>query len=97
MERQDSVIGGILGLSDCGIVSQYDRSKSVNLTIVEQLIYSKPNNIFRDINVNNILLEEENKEHEEEEDFEEVNSETNSTNLNVPVNAQNTTFFNNID
>ncbi|XVE52535.1 hypothetical protein DITRI_Ditri02bG0129700 [Diplodiscus trichospermus] len=70
---------------------------NVNLIGIEQLVYSKPSDIFRDVNVNNRLHEKENKEHEEQEDFEEVNLETDSTTLEVPLHEPNIPFFSNID
>ena len=95
MERQVSIIGNIFGLSDYGTNSQYDRDANVNLTAIEQLVYFEPDNIFRDMNVNNGILEEENEEHEK--DFEKVNLETNSTILEVPLHDPNIPFFTNID
>ncbi|XVE49864.1 hypothetical protein DITRI_Ditri01bG0116600 [Diplodiscus trichospermus] len=53
-------------------IGQYDKDTSINLTAVEQLVYSEPNDIFRDMNVINGLLEEENEEQEDQKDFEEV-------------------------
>ncbi|XVF56381.1 hypothetical protein PTKIN_Ptkin06aG0115900 [Pterospermum kingtungense] len=97
MERQESVVGNMFGSSDYGIIDQYDRDTSVNLTAVEQLVYYEPGDIFKDMNVNNELLEEENEEHEEEEDFEEVNLETDGTTPEAPHHDLNTTFFTNID
>ena len=84
MEKQIIVTGNIFGFSKYEIISQYDKNTSVNLTTVEQLVYSKPNHIFKDMNVNNGLLQEKNEECEEQEDFEKVNLETDKTILEVP-------------
>ncbi|XVF84589.1 hypothetical protein PTKIN_Ptkin17bG0049300 [Pterospermum kingtungense] len=92
MERQASVIGNIFGFSDCRTISQYDRDTSVKLVVAENLVNSEPNDIFRDTNVNNRLVEEENEEPEEEEDFKE-----DGTNLDVPHHDPKTTFFIDID